>query len=69
MRNLLTSVELCGSYGLYKVTMDLAVCYEFKSGFADDKVISSTDPFSKGRVRGKYFKCSCKVKFRTYQHA
>ena len=38
MRNLLTSVELCGSYGLYKVTMDLAVCYEFKSGFADDSV-------------------------------
>jgi hypothetical protein len=36
--NLLTSVELCGScgvYGLYKVTMDLVVCYEFKSEFAD----------------------------------
>ena len=41
MQNLLTSVELCGSYGsygsygLYKITMDLEVCYEFKSGFAD----------------------------------
>ena len=36
VQNLLTSVKLCGSYGLYKVTMDLEVCYEFKSGFADD---------------------------------
>ena len=42
VQNPLTSVKLCGHcgamaiYGLYKVTMDLAVCYELKSEFADD---------------------------------
>ena len=38
MWNILTSIKLCGFcgvYGLYKVTIDLAVCYEFKSVFAD----------------------------------
>jgi hypothetical protein len=29
------AVESMAIYGLYKVTMDLAVCYELKSEFAD----------------------------------
>ena len=38
VRNLLTSVkyyERYGTYGLYKATMDFAVCYELESEFAD----------------------------------
>jgi hypothetical protein len=35
VRNLSTSVESCGTYGLYMVTMNLAVCCGMKSGFAD----------------------------------
>jgi len=58
VRNLLTSVELCGSYGLYKVTMDLAVCYEFKSGFADVVKVQTggylTWAWIGGRTRGDW---------------
>jgi hypothetical protein len=42
VRNLLTSVkyyEPYGTHGLYKATMDFAVCYELESGFADVRVI------------------------------
>ena len=31
----MAAVESMAIYGLYKVTMDLAVCYELKSEFAD----------------------------------
>ena len=32
----MAAVESMAIYGLYKVTMDLAVCYELKSEFADE---------------------------------
>jgi hypothetical protein len=38
VQDLSCPVNLCGTYDLYMVTMDLTVSYGLKSGFADDPV-------------------------------